>query len=556
MSNQPIMSGFIKHCALFAIIALLPSGSAVAATKPPVSLELSIPPAATYVIGDGIKLHWKFRNHTTDDLTFMWEGCCRVNGRVDMKRLGAPVASPTGIRPSHVGFGPGIYNASCQHCRMERQKTELTVAAATQTPATAHMFARPARLAANGTQEFETALANWVLLEATGDYKLSGGYLGVHPKQRPMMPRGAKLWDGITSSPAIELSLLTVTAYLSEREARQQARDLKLELSSPKRAKPRSRTRLASRITNTSGKPQVIIWASEASLWVVDTEGRRLPDSRHAINDRGNPITIGPAESATAVLHLAEDFFTGKPFGEYQVFVELKAGTDSIRVPSAPVTIHWKLEAGDIRELLLQAADQPEVGHRNPPLKLMRLHLAEIGSALDAIDINSLPEKARPLTRDLQTASRLKPMQVRPGTATLNLRIAADGSAAFQSPFIRKALGNKDALAQLADVIRLRRHLGWMLTINLRIDRAAKLSSVATWISGLSAYRKQLTKAPRTRAFNATATAFSEITFAANSDSASPNALRADARLTWGDFLKSAAGKIDKGTAFELVILP
>lgn len=541
---------------LFSALLLAAIPSLPAATQPAVSLELFVPPAKTYVIGDQIELQWTFRNHTPEQLAFMWEGCCRVNGRVDMKRQGPPVPSPSGVRPSHVGFGPGIYNASCQHCRMERQKTELTVPATSQGPATAHMFARAARLPAKGVQSFKTDLANWVLLESTGDYKLSGGYLGVHPKQRPQMPKGAKLWDGITSSPAIELSLLTVADYGTERAARQRARGLQLDLSAPERAIPASRTDLGIEIINKTATNQTLIWPGEAALWVMDTTGRRLPDSRYAISDYGSPILLKPNVATSVRLSLAEDFFAGKPFGLYDVFVELKASTNAIRTPSNSAKVRWTLDQEDVRKLILDAADRPAVGHRNPPLKLLRMHLGEIATNLQMLNTNKFSGQAVKLAFDLRTASLLKPIQSRPGTANLNLRINADGSASFQEPAIRKALDARDTVTQLREIIALRRHLGWMIAINLRIDRSANLSAIQHWITELHAVRSSLTKAPRTRAFNATATAYSEITFAAPGSPPAKDQATVSGDLRWEDFLKREAGRIDSGKAFELAIKP
>ena len=47
-----------------------------------VELRLAIPEAPFHVIGDPVPLRWEFVNRGDQRLAFMWEGCCRLNGRV------------------------------------------------------------------------------------------------------------------------------------------------------------------------------------------------------------------------------------------------------------------------------------------------------------------------------------------------------------------------------------------------------------------------------------------------------------------------------------------
>ena len=105
-------------------------------------------------------------------------------------------------------------------------------------PALAHQFARAVRLAPGATQELNTQLADWVKVEFTGDYKVRAQYLGVHPKQRPQMPRGVALWNGRAASTELDLSLLSFADYLAERTAREATRQVRLELTGPARIVP------------------------------------------------------------------------------------------------------------------------------------------------------------------------------------------------------------------------------------------------------------------------------------------------------------------------------
>ena len=90
-------------------------------------VELFLPPATTRLIGDPTPLGWRFTNVSTQALAFMWEGCCRNNGKVEMKRLGAPPVLANVPLAAHNGPGPGIYSPKCDHCKQTRKLTELTV---------------------------------------------------------------------------------------------------------------------------------------------------------------------------------------------------------------------------------------------------------------------------------------------------------------------------------------------------------------------------------------------------------------------------------------------
>lgn len=538
--------------------------SPLVAAECEVALELTIPKQKTYVIGDRIELNWNFTNQTTNALAFMWEGCCRVNGRVEMKRLGTPPAPKTRVRPSHTGVGPGIYSAGCLHCRLARQRSELNVPAAPQGPATAHMFARAASLPGNGQQSFNSLLANWVLLEESGDYRLTGNYLGVHPKQRPQLLRRGRLWTGITKSPAIEVSLLSVKDYLAEREARVRVRGVRIELRAPGRIVPFESAKLQVRLVNHGDQPQSLVWPGSADMWIVNDKGVRLEASRYAVRDYGKNVDLPPKTPVALELAFDHEFFEGQPFGNYQVFVELKEGTNTIRVPSNAVDVEWNLDAQLVRDLLTAAADRPAVGQRNPQLKLLRVHLAELAAPLAAMNTSGMSAKARELTQSLRLASQLKKIQPRPGTATLNLGVNADGSAKFQEPAIHDAFGNQtDPFQQLDGVVAVRRHLGWTLAVNLRIARPAPLASLPPVLAALAKHQIR----PTTKIFNATATAFSKVSFRAQADSAIDLAqiedwtqvpthptLAVGRDWTWRRLIDRAQPLVDQGRSFELVV--
>ena len=105
-----------------------------------VELRLSIPEAPFHVIGDPVPLRWEFVNRGDQRLAFMWEGCCRLNGRVTAS-LG--------------------------------QLTLHSDPATSAAQLTAHRFARAARLLPGKPAVFETNLGDWLNIDRSGEYKLT-----------------------------------------------------------------------------------------------------------------------------------------------------------------------------------------------------------------------------------------------------------------------------------------------------------------------------------------------------------------------------------------------
>jgi len=569
-----------KNCTfwlLLPIFALSCDAAPAAAATPPVSIEIAVSRQKSHVIGDTIELNWKFTNHSTTNLAFMWEGCCRINGRVDMKRQGPPVIPKSGIRPRHSGFGPGIYNPACLHCRIERQKEAMSVDKAPMGPATAHMFAKPVRLRAGSTEEISSRLANWVLLEDSGDYLLTGNYLGVHPKQRPQMPRGAALWTEIATSKPISLTLLSPDDYLAEGAARARVRGVGLQLRRPTGLKPFTDLGFRVILTNHTATNISIPWPGEAAFWLIDQKGVRVPDSRYVITDYGDPVTIPAHDIATVPLPVASDIFAGKPFGTYRAFVELKETDAQLRTPSNPVSIEWQLTAPTVTQLLLQAGDKPAVGSRNPPLKLLRQHLPDLRETLAGLDTAGLGPKSLALAGELREAAELSKLHPKPGSVAIHVAIDAAGNARFQDPAVARAFGTRysENRERFARIHHLRRHLGWSLSLTLRVAAEARLAAIAGVLNELRDELSTLTARPQAKAFNRTATAFSEISFAAPdapinaADIRSSSALSARLRsatgsprlvmpptMSWRELISAAAPLIDQGRAFEVLIRP
>lgn len=483
-------------------------------TNEPVRVEISIPPAQTHVIGDATPLVWRFTNTSTQALAFMWEGCCRNNGKVEMRRQGPPPPI-TGIIPSHTGIGSGIYSPKCDHCKQTRKLGEITVESAAAGPSLAHQFARAVRLAPGATQEMSTLLTDWVKAEFTGDYKVRAQYLGVHPKQRPQMPRGAALWNGRTASSELDLSLLSVADYLAERTAREAARQVRLELTGPARVVPFQPTPLKLKLTNTSRAELRFDWPACLELWLVTTNGVRMVPASEPPLGAAETLVIPPSGTVERAVPFGHELFIGEPFGPCQVFVELREAAPALRVPSNPVIVAWQLDGDLVAQVLREAADKPLTGARNAPLKLLRIHLGELTAALNAVDLASLSPAAAKLAGDLRTAAGLKPLSPKPGRVDLSLSVSPDGTFEFNERTVAAVFAGRalSPAGQLGEVIALRHHLGWDVGVGLKPEPATVLRHVVTALDALAPLQAGLAAPPSTPVFNADSTAFSAVSF-------------------------------------------
>ncbi len=491
-----------------------PVSAPLAPTNQPIRVEISIPPAQTHVLGDPTPLIWRFTNTSSQALAFMWEGCCRNNGKVEMKRQGPP-PPVTGVVPPHSGPGSGIYSPKCDHCKQTRKLGELTVESTVAGPAQAHQFARAVRLAPGATQEFSTLLSDWVKAEFTGDYKVRAQYLGVSPKQRPTMPRGAALWNGRTASAELDLSLLSVADYLAERTARSAARAIQLELSGPARLVPFQPAPLKLKLTNTSRTAQRLDWPACLDLWFVATNGVRVVPASEPQLGAAESLLIPSGGYVEREVPFTHELFVGEPFGSYQVFVDLRETTAALRVPSNPINVAWQLDRDLVTLLLRDAADKPLTGARNAPLKMLRIYLGGIATALRSVDTAALSPAAAKLTADLRTAAELKRLSPKPGRVDLSLSVPADGRFWFNESVIVRAFASQQLAPaeQLRTVLALRHHLGWDVGVGLKPEPATPLHHVAAALNAIAPLQPDLAAPPSTPMFNADSTAFSTVSF-------------------------------------------
>ncbi|MBI5801184.1 MAG: hypothetical protein HZA92_10760 [Verrucomicrobia bacterium] len=485
-----------------------------AAADPHIRVEISIPPAQTHVIGDATPLVWRFTNTSTQALAFMWEGCCRNNGKVEMRRQGPPPPA-AGIVPSHSGPGPGIYSPKCDHCKQTRKLGEITVESTIAGPAIAHQFARAVRLAPGAGQEFPTLLSDWVRAEFTGDYKVRAQYLGVHPKQRPTMPRGVALWTGRTASTVLDLSLLSVADYLAERAAREATRQVRLELTGPAKLVAFQGTPLKLKLTNTSRAELRLDWPACLDLWIVASNGVRVLPASEPQLGAAETLVIPSGGAVERELAFSHELLVGEPFSAYQVFADLREITNALRVPSNPVAVTWQLDRDAVTRLVRDAADKPLTGARNAPLKLLRIYLGEIADPLRAVDIAALSPAAAKLTTDLRTSAGLKKLAPKPGRVDLSLSITPDGKFQFNEAAVAAAFADRalPAAGQLRAVLALRHHLGWDVGVGLKPEPATPLRHIVAALDAISPLQADLAATPSTPVFNADSTAFSTVSF-------------------------------------------
>jgi hypothetical protein len=420
----------------------------VPATIASVEVELVIPPAETHVIGDHTPLYWRFVNLDSEPVAFMWEGCCRLNGRLTVTAPGRPI---TPIPPGQ---------------------------------ALAHMFAKAEILHPGQPADFETRISDWVQLHESGTYRLEGHYVGVLPEQTPQVPAHLKLWRDSAQTPPIEYTVLGVTDYLAQRTERATQRQLQLELAGPTRVEPLQPSPLQLTIRNAAGSPQRMVWPNDFQLWIVDPDGQRVGHLPLPVDGTYEELVIPPGAALERAVPFDWTRLEGEPFASYKLFVDLEPVSGAPRLPSNPLDVQWQLEASEVHQLVLEASRGPRMGLRNPALKLLRVYLAELGPDLAAMDLDTAPAQARNLRDQLRLASCLKSFAPEPGRVDLTLTIPAMQRAHLSDPMIETCATHIPPVRRifpdttLEAILAVRRHLGWEVALNIQPDPDTLLDTV------------------------------------------------------------------------------
>ncbi|MFN0069466.1 MAG: hypothetical protein ACKVYV_17750 [Limisphaerales bacterium] len=421
------------------------------AADPAVDVSLRFPEAETWVLGDDIPLFWHFENRSAVPLAFMWEACCRQNGRMTVTSNGVPIDTVPPVT------------------------------------AVAHMFARAETLPPGEVREFETKLSDWAVLPGTGRYTLAGTYTGVTTNQQPVVPRNLPVWRGTTATPPVEVALLGVEDYLRQRGPRAARRGLELKLAGPSALTPLGTNTWRLEVRNRAAEPRTLVWPDQFQPWVIDAAGRRL--ARGAVFDAPQEtFDLAPGATWSREFSLAADRFEREPLGDHRLFVDLaSASAGEPRVPSNVLPLAWQLPPAAVADLLNLAAQGTAAGGRNPALRLLRQYLAELAPTLAALDGAGLDAPARPLLKRLRQAARLKPVSPRPGLAVLDVRFDEAGRAAWVDVRLATNLPALDPPRgeAFAPLVALRRDLGWSLEIRLLPAPGTRLADLARFATAV-----------------------------------------------------------------------
>ena len=404
-----------------------------------VTARLSIPPAEINVIGDPVTLTWHFSNAAPKPMAFVWEACCRLNGRLTVSEGGVDLPR----------IPPG--------------------------PAAAHAFAKPAIILPGRENAFESMLADWVDIRRTGHYAVRGTYVGVLPEQKPPYPRSVELWRGEAATAPVEVALTSVDDYLAQRAARVAQGGLDARVTGPARVPATGELTLQVRVRNAGRTALAWRWPLDADLWIVDAAGRRI--QRKPTNPAGveTEVMLAPGAEWSAPFAITAADLNGGPFGDYRVFVDFPAQGDRTRVPAQPWAVRWDLAPSEAAALLNAAAagNNP----RNPPLRLLRQYLGPLAPVLAAIPAGALTPAAEPLRRQLQLAACLVELPVRAGRITLPVAVAAGATWRCTEPIVGRCTP-EDAREQVRAVVGVRRHLNAECDVQLAPDAMATVADL------------------------------------------------------------------------------
>jgi hypothetical protein len=419
---------------------------------PAVEARIEIPPAEVYVLGDDIPLIWEFTNRSTNSLAMLWEGCCRLNGKLDISAAGQPV----NVLP------PGA--------------------------ASFHSFSKAAELQTDVPSRFSSLLSDWVKLPNGGGFKIAGRYTGVLPSQSPQVAEGLELWRGSSSASGVELDVLSVANYLDQRESRSRQTGIELTLSGANKLPPLELINLSLNIKNIGTTPKEFAWPGPVQLWIVDSDGHRLTQGTRQLRQSGENFLIQPGQTIRREIELNSANLNGAPFGKYQIFLDVAESESGLpRVPSNSVELEWSLSTEDIVQLLNNASGGPSTGRRNPSLKLLRVYLDEMDGRLDRIRHEDLSAKAIKLGEQLQLANCMKPVAPKPGLANLKIGLGPGGRSMLKLPDSMqcRSLVGLTGVEQVSAVYKVRRHLGWDIRVELIPESQTRLDSVFEFANNL-----------------------------------------------------------------------
>lgn len=407
-----------------------------------VTAELHVPEAPVYVLGDDIPLVWRFTNESEQPLAMLWEGCCRLNGKLDVLENNRPLD----VLP------PGASSY--------------------------HSFSKAETLQPDQPAEFRSRLRDWVKLPSGGTFQLSGRYTGVLESQTPQVPDDVGLWRGTASASSASVRVLDVAEYLAQRKDREAERGLRIRLDGPSALEPITAGTYDVTFENLTPEPKTFQWPGPMELWLVDEAGLRLESGTRYLDNTLETITLPAGGEATRQITIGSEDLDGAEFGRLRVFLDLAATeAEGPRVPSNPLDVMWNISAVQTAGLLDQAAGGPSTGLRNPSLRLLRTHLAALTPRLQRIPDGHLGERAEKLRHDLLFAAAVKPLAPVPGRVEVELRLAANGSLRWDElSRLDPGIAAMSPTAVLSRISGVKRHLGWDLAPAYHLSSRATLA--------------------------------------------------------------------------------
>ncbi|HSH16352.1 MAG TPA: hypothetical protein VLD18_09985, partial [Verrucomicrobiae bacterium] len=448
-----------NFAATLALALLILTSSAMAAEGPEVTATIQVQPAEVYVLGDDIPLIWNFTNQSTNSLAMLWEGCCRLNGKLSVTTGGEPVE----ILP------PGASSF--------------------------HTYSKAETLPPGQPMKFSSLLADWVRLPTGGEFELGGQYTGVLPNQTPQIPAGTELWRGTARATAARLKVLSVNDYLVQRPIRSRARGLEIQLSGPDRLPPVDAVTFTATFKNLTDAPLMLDWPGTFQLWLVDERGWRLTQAIKYLPVSAEKLALPPRGELRREFQLSSADLNGEPFGPLQLFLDLGADAEGTRrVPSTDLKVAWNLGPADTVALLNAAAGGSSAGMRNPPLKLLRQYLCALLPQLRELRAEDLDgDRARQLRDQLVLAGCVLPLAPKPGAVFLPLERSATGAWSVALPGAGcESITGLEAAVQIERIAGVRRHLGWDLTAELKPGSATRLGDLFSLAKSLAPQQDQL----------------------------------------------------------------
>jgi hypothetical protein len=442
-----------------ALALIVCSSPVMAADAPEVTATIQVQPAEVYVLGDDIPLIWNFTNQSTTSLAMLWEGCCRLNGKLFVTTGGQPVD----ILP------PGA--------------------------ATFHTYSKAETLPPGQPMQFSSLLADWVRLPTGGEFELGGQYTGVLPNQTPQIPAGTELWRGTARATSAGLKVLGVDDYLAQRPVRSRERGVAIQLSGPDRLPPVEPVTFTATFKNLTDAPLTLDWPGTFQLWLVDERGWRLTQAIKFLPVAAEKLALPPHDQLSREFRLSSADLNGEPFGPLRLFLDLGADADGARrVPSTDLEVAWNLGPADTVALLNAAAGGSSAGMRNPPLKLLRQYLGALLPQLRALQAEALDgERARQLRDQLVLAGCVLPLAPKPGAVFLPVERSATGAWSVALPGAGcESIIRLEAVAQVGRIAGVRRHLGWDVTAEAKPGPGMRLGDLFALANSLAPQQDQL----------------------------------------------------------------